>query len=384
MLFALLACTRDEASSAEVLELKVEETQSPSVFRVSWASEDAGTGRVEYGDDGSFDHAVEATTTGDGRRHEALLAGLAAGEVWELRPVTVVGDEEIVGEVVEVEVPGGPDRIMDATVVDEDPERGGFFLATFPMPEDNIVALLDRSGRPTWWTSEASSGTVLQAWPSADGQAIEYLIDGAGARFVRQALTGEILLDTAIVNGHHSFVRRADGGYYALVSEVRTADGTDIIGDVVWSFSSDFEPEHPVWNAFDHLPLPTTGPAVVDWTHANELHMSADETKMLVSLHGLDAIVQIDLASGGQDWQLGGLDGDYMIQSGAIFHKQHGVRYVDGGLLIFDNGEMSYDEEVESRSRVVQVELFEDAAALVAEYTGESTVYVPTDRKSVV
>ena len=79
----------------------------------------------------------------------------------------------------------------------------------------------------------------------------------------------------------------------------------------------------------------------LNWPHANSLTYDASTGKIWLSIFCLDAIVQIDLATGNQDWQMGGDASDWSFLGDTAFQHQHAPVSLDGGtqLLVVDNGD---------------------------------------------
>ena len=117
------------------------------------------------------------------------------------------------------------------------------------------------------------------------------------------------------------------------------------------------------------------GPTVegyIDWTHGNAINYDLDSDTYSVSLNHLRTIATIDRQSGELVEQVGGDESDYsFIESGErSFGPQHQFQFVDGGLLVFDNGT---PQDYESRA----VEFALDPTLSTAELSWSHTASPP-------
>lgn len=384
LFFTLLACIDSsalpgtESEKAATFDFDLESTDAPTVFRVTAETVDAAEVRVEYGLDGAFDHTVPCTTE-DGLVHEALLAGLGAGETWELRAVASTDAGEEQSATVELELDDAPDRLQVAALTDAIPERGGFFLVTLPYPNDNYVALYDREGRPTWWYNYTSEGTTLDAHMTPDGEAVDLLttIDGSHvSTFLRVGLDGQVQLLADAAGAHHAFVSQPDGGYIALSYDYIAE--ADAYGDAMRVLDDDFNLVYQPWTTTDAFTVPPDLPETddgFDWTHANSITVDESGTQALVSLYNLDTVVMVDLTTGDTEWRLGGGLSDWLLPQDATLDGQHMAHFVDGGILVFNNGSPQSDGLTVARSEILQYSIGEEVE-VVRRWTEEDEIYV--------
>jgi hypothetical protein len=229
----------------------------------------------------------------------------------------------------------------------------------------NYAAIYDRNGVPLWWGNPEASifATLL---PNGDvasmlnGAMQERRLDGTLVRTV-QTVGGpadphDVLL---LANGHLVMVTiqprtgvnlTALGGPASasicdhVVEEIDPGDGS-----VVWS-----------WDVYDHIP-PTEmdpqwystyiapGPTVpacgYDVYHWNAIEPTG--TGFVLSFRHLDAVYDVDQASGNVLWKLGGsaraesltVIGDPVFSGGSHFGGQHDSRMLpDGTVTLYDDG----------------------------------------------
>ncbi len=227
------------------------------------------------------------------------------------------------------------------------------------------TAIYDRNGVPLWW-SDAQVTIFSTLLPNGDvgaminGGVEERKLDGTLVRTVGTvggpADPHDVLL---LENGHFVMVTiqprtgvdlRALGGPASasicdhVIQEIDPSDGS-----VVWS-----------WDVYDHIP-PTEmdpqwfssfiapGPTVpacgYDVYHWNAIEPTG--TGFIVSLRHLDAVYDIDQATGSVVWKLGGspraesltVVGDPVFSGGSHFGGQHDSRMLpDGTVTLYDDG----------------------------------------------
>lgn len=218
--------------------------------------------------------------------------------------------------------------------------QAAFYVVT----HTNWDIVLNAEGTPVWWLNEAPGAPVDAK--IIDGQIVttvpgrDYYVrawDGTPTRVVHDGLD------------HHDLQRMPDGDlvgfqYYdsdrGLEEEARFVR-LDDAGHEVWS-----------WRTQDHIDAAEMAPDAYKlvWGHANSVEPDGNG-RLLVSIRNLDAVYDIDMATGGIHWKLGGtttpqslsvFDGQQQLTDAEVlrlFSGQHDARILaDGTVSVFDNG----------------------------------------------
>ena len=245
---------------------------------------------------------------------------------------------------------------------------------------DYFSAAIDQDGNELWNTGD----TNLVYYTNNYGQlyGTQFSANDSDLPGVKFSLGSEILWsDTGEAYVHHDFFELPNGNFMGLDEHIEngpiptdidfitlltlqalgyTADGITnefpwvgdkIIewnedGDIIWS-----------WNAFDHLSHPqdydmiggswaevVSNGGKFDWTHANALWFSQNESAIYISSRNLSRIIKINYPSGDIVWQMG-LDmpsGDVGCGIDLNFSFQHSLEVLENGNILFlDNGNLS-------------------------------------------
>ncbi|MCB9489490.1 MAG: aryl-sulfate sulfotransferase [Deltaproteobacteria bacterium] len=317
-----------------------------------------------------------------GTRHEFLLAGLIAEKTFEVE-ILDADDPSRVLATTEFETSALPEHAPIMTVETYDkgaarPDRWAlqslFELGgKLPVGVNGFITLYDRLGRLRYYhevnVDDTQPGMVVfGVTPMSDGSFVYscdnklYRVDRAGGNsvYIDPQLGDEILEEI-----HHQFYVDEASGQAAILYNERgpayecdqttltqeaVGDGiarVNMSGDVLWD-----------WSAFDHqdvlspvvpdvamcvLQRSSFGDGVVDWTHANSVYPTDDNTALIVSIKNLSEVVKINAFTGEIIWQLGA-GGDFTWQGSEPvlerwFWHQHDAKILpNGNVLLFDNG----------------------------------------------
>lgn len=340
-LILLLACAGPDELEATVVQAE----RIDSVLTVSFQTDAASVGWVEWGDSAAYGHA---TPRSDARaEHHVRVAGLPVASTVHWRAA--------------VEIDGVVACSADATVETSPapPETPGFTLRTADAPDDDFIAvptvgqasavvLLDRQGRVTWYKTAGDGRLITNASFSRDGTSVLYGAYGAQhdtdqGTIERVSLDQEDITSITTPAAHHDFVELPEGGYAYLKIDVRDYGGQTIVGDSIVELDADGDLVREVWNSWDvwtpDLPcVDTEGfyPQGCDWLHGNALSYDEAGDQYVYSARNLNTVVFIDRESGAINQsvgQFGTLDVD------VPFRGEHSSQVTpQGTLLVFDNG----------------------------------------------
>ncbi|MFN7145876.1 MAG: aryl-sulfate sulfotransferase [Myxococcota bacterium] len=276
--------------------------------------------------------------------------------------MTRVGERVVAGEDATVTTGAVPDELARISTDGEAPAWGDYTLFSWwSLPEEeSFVVALDRAGNVVWyWMPDTSYVQSMRV--SEDGTEIlalcAFVSPDPDAYLARIPLDGGDPTILPAPNAHHD-LHEQDGTLAYLAADLRELEGEEVLGDLLVEVSPDGE-QTTVWDAFEDWPVTQRDgwdkePA--DWTHANGLGYTPDGDAWMVSLYYDKAIVALERGTGAQVWKLGGIEGDFaLVGDDAFFQRQHAPSWVDGELLLFDNG---YDADT---SRAVQYALDRDA-----------------------
>ena len=353
----LAACVGVDAP--EILDVEVTaDPETPGVAMVRFRTAERAVasvsvdGRSTPGDARDVDHAIE-------------VRGLVIGGSVTL-DLLAVGE----GGTATASVPFDVGRaradlpVLERTVWDPDRACGDGYLLTslLTFGGQAWVVVVDREGRPVWARPGDADEWLARVRPSLNGSGLVWLHNDPDrqldlGRITRVAWSGEVLSETRALQAHHDFVERPDGGF-AFLSYV-FAPGTEVDGVVrdvatdailevpeggeegeettVFSMLDDYE-----GGLFDPGVSPAESgflPGYWEFSHGNSLMMDPDGATYHAMFRWLDALLEIDRASGTQTWQLGGERSDFTGPEGEAFSHAHMSEMWDGGLLMFDNAD---------------------------------------------
>jgi sialidase-1 len=229
------------------------------------------------------------------------------------------------------------------------------------------VAIVDTNGVPVWWDVPPNRAVFAQllpdgqfGWITLNGTAQELPLTGAPIHTIAGPVAGSSFIDNhdllQLPNGHHVVVVNkavpnvdlSEWGAGFTTGPVldHVFEELDASGTVVWS-----------WDVIDHIPVSETD---VQWRgatagcpvgtcydpyHWNSIEETA--TGYILSFRHLDAIYNIDKATGNITWKLGGstraeslsIVNDPVFSGGSHFGGQHDARVLaDGTVTLHDNG----------------------------------------------
>jgi hypothetical protein len=367
--FLLGACATDD------FDVSVQQMDDPgTVAIVSWSTSAAGNAWIEYGLTRELGASTPVGSESE-TDHTVLLAGLPADETVFWRAFTNA-DGDVMSSGVQRMETGPPPRGTPGIDVHDDGDPSlaapGFSLTS--SLNDALVLMYDADGHLVWWHQGNDDTVLSQVRMGRDGRSVVYNeanIDFGTdtSQLVRVGLDGQELETIRTPLGHHDFVELDDGTFAYLAIDVRTwvdEHGTSwpVVGDAVTEVGADGE-TRVVWSTWDDLDVvvDTTDetdiyPQGLDWTHANSLVYEADDDAYLVSLHNLSTLAHVDRATGSVDWRLGGDRSDFTLTSGAGFTHEHSPEWLpDGGLLLFNNGDVAGGGDAYSQASEYAVDL---------------------------
>lgn len=347
MLPLLLACARPLADV----------TPGEEPVNVAWVTVDPPDAVVEWGIDETYGHTA---TPVDG---EAELLGLLADTRYHVRAVA----DGRVGDDVTFRTGALPEELPALEIEGEDDPEAPLTLYTVSVDDDEISAtyVLDPQANVVWYT--ISDGFVIGAHPTRDGTGVAIQISRAPPMFEEEASTLEVIpwdgRDRLVLDhplGHHDFVELPEGSFAGIISQAGELDGREVVGDAVELLDRDGT-RSVLWSAFGTVPLKKNngwGLDPADWTHANGIHYDDELDLFAISLFRQQQILFFDRA-GEIDGVLG-RTGDWTIVDDPGFGPQHGPRFTEEGLSLFDNAGTSV-------SRWVSYRLADGEASPIAE-----------------
>ena len=290
----------------------------PNNLEASWTSDAEATGRVEVdlGDAGVRTFATETAPT---TSHRALLLGLPADTevAWTAFTATDGVELSCAGTTLTGSL---PDWLPEWTHHQRSAYSGGPWLAgaAFPWGDGTpLVFVLDPAGDYAWYQAlpEGTEVVALQPDPTRPGVlasavfSADHLSDET--QVLRWALDGsEAWPPEALAAGHHAVVLHEDGAVAWLARDVREWLDPDannqvaVAGDalVVRAADGTTRTMLSTWDILDVVAGKRWSagfyPDAYDWTHANALTWSAERGTYLMSLGGIDTILEVDGESG--------------------------------------------------------------------------------------
>lgn len=383
---ALLGCSADPPPGEDTgLELVLSE-QIPTVFTARWTMDpdEVDDVALDFESAGSIKRAPGHI---DGQGNcEAIVLGVKPDTEVTVRTVAFVGDTELDGEEGTITTGALPAALPRITLDEEhlDPSRAsGGFLVTSLMPGPAVI--LDADGDIVWWALDPQEpAMVSRVRKSVDGESMLALMwslfrpsTAEPHTLTRIALDGSHSSTLSYATAHHDFVELPDGTIALLTSDLQQFDGLAVNGDQIVEVGLDGS-ERQAWSIWDHKTFDPDqpGPPGEYWSHCNALDYDAGEGAYTISSRALDELMRVDRSSGELLWELGAELDDFVLTSGDAgdwFQNQHQFQLLDGGVLVFDNG-----EDGAAHSRTVEYALDEAAgtAELVWLYEPEQPISV--------
>jgi len=366
----------------------------PAVLDCTWTTAVSGAGFVEswLEDDPGV---VRSTPRGpEGTTHDVAVMGLKAGRTYAYRAVVEGADGRREGLVSTHLVPEVPPDFAELTLTAHDPAKsqianGYVLLSVVHMkssPRFTEVLILDGDADPVWWVRSVDNGLVGTPQLTRDGRSVVFLTtDQLWATdlgtITRVSLDGDEVVDTRAMLGHHAMIENSDGTFTWISFDYANIDGVDWASDALRTapegIGTDYVPtiEFAWFDAYPEDPwedVPGQTDQVrwgtgIEWTHTNSL-MAIDDDDFYVSAKNIDAILKVDRSDGSIVWQLNGRNGDFTHPDGSavwravndldLFSHSHMSHLWDGGMVVFDNGDLSHNPPF---SRAVEYEFDEDA-----------------------
>lgn len=242
---------------------------------------------------------------------------------------------------------------------------------------------IDNTGRVVWYHRLAEGPSLsFMAQPNGRYVARPTTTDPADAEgWIEIDILGETTRRLGCTGGMvsrpHDLIAQPDGSWWLLCDDARVMDLTRLGGlastMVTGTAVQHIGPSGELlfhWTPFSHFQLedlaaPALTAASVNWTHGNALDLSPDGT-LVVSFRNLSEITGIDTRTGEVLWRLGGARNQFAL-GGTVsppFASQHGLRLVDGGILLLDN----LGQAGESRAERYRLDVARHTATLVAAF----------------
>ncbi len=369
------SCGKDDDSGAAGSSLISSVTATVSehivtVATVTWSTDVASTGHVEFGEGGDLTHTT--STTASGTSHSVPLVGVPGNTEISFKIVTDDGAESDV----QTYTTGAPPN--DLPNIEVQGDGHDTFLAIPVLGAAVAAMILDEQGRVVWYRLDDRGLEVFRVRPSRDGQGVLYnagSVSGDPADdsvMVRVSWDGATEEVTAVPALAHDFVELPDGTIGAMAVEYRDFEGVDLRGDKIVEIAPDGTQTDfwSAWDCFDpavhqHVDMYTVG-----WTFSNALDYDEEAEAYYQGMRNFSGITKIDRATGDCLWTFGGVANTFDIDGSSFLH-QHQFEVRDDSILLFDNdGALS-----ESRAMEYSVDFDAGTAEEVWEYTTDPSLF---------
>ena len=349
-----------------------------TVVTVSWKTEAATTGYVEFGD-GTEDVRLTPSTT-SGTSHSVNLLGLWADTEFRFRVVSIGEDgTEWVSDEQAVTTGSLPPEIPTMSFTGE-PTWEGFIFA--PIQGINyLAAALDRQGRVVWYkVLDSDTHHVMRAQMLDDGSAVAICMAGQDSQGNKEdgyvllvSMDGATVQEIATPYIDHDMALKPDGTIVGIVLQDRK--GYNQVADSIQEISHTGEMSQ-VFTAWDHMDwLSPSSLEGGNWTHANALDYDPSEDVYYMAMKQLHTMIKVDRETGEVGWAIGGEGNMFEWAEGteplSMHHQFHA--YEDNRLVVFENGEPSRGY---SKAREFELDTENMIATEVWSYVREPSVYV--------
>ena len=338
----------------------------PTLVSVSWSTDVPSIGYVEYGNG----ELTTLTTpfTPEATSHSLELRGLLPDTHYDFRVVTWGGGDA--GRSPPHSFETGEFSVTLPRFESEGDERAGFII--LPLPELNLVSILNPQGQVVWAHSDDGGLPVYRARLSADGDSILYnragplLAPVAESAIVRVSFDGSELAEVTIPMLGADFVEHPDGTLAALVSETRETNGVLAQGDKIVEISRDGSMTD-VWSTWDSFEAPTTEQDG-GWSFANALDYNDSEQAYYVGLSNLSSIAKVDRAQGTCEWVLGANAQNFGFSADSEpFLHQSQFHVAGNRLLVSDGADLQVARVIE-----YQLDFTDQIAAQVGSFSSDT------------
>ena len=330
----------------EVLDVDAELADIVTVVRVRWSTEVETTGYVEFGFDESYGKLTN--TTESGTEHEVLLLGMPADTPVHFRVVASDGANEVSSEALDITT--GPLPSGSPTLTVEGEVDGQWAYQAIPFQGTSyVIAIVDTEGRIVWYDFPEPKGNLMRALVTPEFDEVVYVWAGSQdfldeGKIVRVSMDGSERTEIDFPYVDHDAAILPNGVLAGIVvTEPPEDSGYDEHdrADRIVELAPDGT-QTTIWNAWDHIDFSAI-PSIRNehnYTHANGLDYVAEEDAYYISLKTLGTIAKVDRSTGETLWMVNGELNEFSFPEGTeIVQLQHQFDRVDGGLLIFDNGE---------------------------------------------
>lgn len=349
--------------------ITLELTSVQTVIRATWTTEAPTVGLVRFGEDTTYRLTTPLETT-PSTEHEVLLLGVAADTEVHAQVVTMDGESEVASADQTITTGPLPPEIPELSFTGEVSSWVGDYLIIPYQGTSLGVIVVDSRGEIVWYDTVDPGFNFMRAVFSVDGEDMVYCLAGPqdfleGGSVARVSLDGETRTSTIWPFLDHDFTELPDG----TIAGITVTPGPDGLGkadDIV-----ELAPDGTfttIWSGWDDPWLMEfVNYEIANWTHANALDYDPVEDVYYISSKELGTITKVDRSTGASIWHLNGVANEFTFPEGAeIVQMQHQFQVIDGGIVIFDNGELE-------RGYSQAVEYLLDQDALTAEPIWEQT-----------
>ncbi len=322
----------------------------PTVVTVRWSPVVPGESWVSFGQSWEEARTARSQDQDDGGLGTTLL-GLRASARYDYQVMVRVDGEVLCSPPAEVQT-GALDPSLPTltTVVSNGVASSGGFtllpLSDMAGGQSSQLTIIDAEGHYVWFFPLRSHRMLL----SQDRQAVLSFGDHAGPDqdgFIQRISLDGSTTEQIVVRGAHGDIAEVTPGTYATLGwDLRTVAGSDLTfaGESIVEVTDAGE-RVQIWSLWDALEPDLSGPfasgvpgypEAVYWAHCNYLHYDLDRDAYYVASRYLDAVFEIDRATGHTRWILGGTHSDFAPTQGSITFDPHSVVPTEDGVLIFD------------------------------------------------
>jgi hypothetical protein len=305
--------------------------------------------RVRYGTPGGALDSITPAVLGDGEVVQPVF-GLLPTTTYELQVIAHGAGGTVASELLRATTGSLPEDLPSFQARGTAPSPG---YVLFSLGGYGLV--IDNTGRVVWYLRFGEGPSLnFQAQPNGryvarpftpDPSAVEPLLefDPLGN------LTRRLFCARGLRPRFHDLLAEPDGSYWLMCDETRVMDLSSVGGataaNVMGTVVQHLDPAGHLlfeWSPFDHFQITdldqeSRSGETVNWTHGNALDLDADGN-LVVSFRSLSEVTKIDTRTGAVLWRMGGLRNQFTFSdSGPPFLRQHGMRMVNGELVLLDN-----------------------------------------------
>lgn len=276
------------------------------------------------------------------------VLGLNAETTYDLFVEPEFGD---LGEPVSFTTGALPSNLPDWTTTGSPGWQG--FAVTSLMGGGQWAVVLDELGKTVWYYELPNDGRLVRTRARRDGRGMWVVPaqredKSAPSDLIGVDWNGTEIERHSIEHFSHDYVELDDGVIAFLLFEPREIDGQTVVGNSITEIDLGSGVSTDIFSTFDLWDIGSQADSTDDeWAGGNALDFDFESGTYTAGFRSLDAIIEVDRATGQVGRQFGGPHSDFAFAAPeSAPRKQHQFQWTNDHILVFDNRENDEDSRV--------------------------------------